>query len=79
MQATQAAANSVGVRIFPVYAEEESEFEVAFADAAREGAQAVLITTSIFFVERGEHLSAVAAKYKLPAIEKTANTSWREG
>jgi putative ABC transport system substrate-binding protein len=70
LQATQAAANSVGVRIFPVYAEEESEFEVAFADAAREGAQAVLITTSIFFVERREHLAAVAAKYKLPTIEQ---------
>jgi putative ABC transport system substrate-binding protein len=70
LKATQAAANSVGVHIFPVYAEEESEFEAAFAEAAREGAQALLFSTSIYFVERRERLAALAAKYKLPAIDQ---------
>ena len=70
LKATEAAANSVGVGIFPVYAEEESEFEAAFAHAEREGAQALLFATSIFFVERRERLAALAAKYKLPAIDQ---------
>jgi hypothetical protein len=36
--------------------------------AVRGGAHALLVSTSIYFVDRREHLAALAAKYKLPAI-----------
>jgi putative ABC transport system substrate-binding protein len=68
LQAAQAAGHSLGLRILSVQAGEESEFESALASAAREGAQALLVSTSIFFVDRRERLIALAARHRLPAI-----------
>jgi putative ABC transport system substrate-binding protein len=64
----EAAGGNVGMRILGVDAGAESEFDVAFANAARGGAQALLVATSLFFIDHRERLAALAAKYRLPAI-----------
>jgi putative ABC transport system substrate-binding protein len=68
LRSAQAAGRSAGLQVIGVQAGEESEFEAAFASAAREGAQALLVSTNIYFINHREPLIALAAKYKLPAI-----------
>jgi putative ABC transport system substrate-binding protein len=68
LRSAQAAGRSAGLQVIGVQAGEESEFEAAFASAVREGAQALLVSTNIYFINHREPLVALAAKYKLPAI-----------
>jgi ABC-type uncharacterized transport system substrate-binding protein len=64
----ETAGRSVGLRIFAVYARNESEFDSAFATAIREGAGALLVSTTIFFINNRYRLVALAAKHNLPTI-----------
>ena len=64
----EAAGRAVGVRIVGVRAESEGEFDAAFATAIREGARALLIAPSVFFVNHTDRLVELAARHRLPAI-----------
>jgi putative tryptophan/tyrosine transport system substrate-binding protein len=64
----EAAGRAAGVRIVGVKAASEGEFEAAFATAEHEGAGALLIAPSVFFVNYTDQLVEVAARHRLPAI-----------
>jgi putative ABC transport system substrate-binding protein len=71
LREAEAAAGAVGLRILGVYAGTESEFDAALASVARAGAQALLVSTSVFLTDHREVLAVVAAKYNLPAVYQT--------
>jgi putative tryptophan/tyrosine transport system substrate-binding protein len=64
----EAAGRSVGLRIFAVYASNENEFDSAFATAIREGAGALVVSTTPFFINSRYRLVALAAKHNLPTV-----------
>jgi putative tryptophan/tyrosine transport system substrate-binding protein len=64
----EAAGRAVGVRIFGVTADSEGEFDTAFATAIREGAGALMIQPSVFFVNHTDRLVELTARHRLPAI-----------
>jgi putative ABC transport system substrate-binding protein len=64
----EAMGRVAGVRIIGVTAASEGEFDAAFATAKREGAGALLVAPSVFFVNYTDRLVEVAARYRLPAI-----------
>jgi putative ABC transport system substrate-binding protein len=64
----EAAGRAVGVRIIGVPAAREGELDAAFATAIREGARALLIAPSVFFVNHTDRLVELAARHRLPAI-----------
>jgi putative ABC transport system substrate-binding protein len=63
-----AAAHSRGRTIHVVEAAGESDFEEAFATLVRDGAQALIVGTDPLFVRGRDHLVALAARHKIPAI-----------
>jgi putative ABC transport system substrate-binding protein len=67
----QTAARNIGLRVLAVDAGEPSEFEGAFANAAAQGAGAVLVSASSFFVANRERIVGLAATYKLPTMYQT--------
>jgi putative ABC transport system substrate-binding protein len=64
----EAAGRAVGARIIGVRAASEGEFDAAFANAIREGAGALLVAPSVFFVNHADRLVELAARHRLPAI-----------
>jgi putative ABC transport system substrate-binding protein len=68
LEAAQMAGRAIGLRVFGVQAGDPSEFDAAFASAAREGAGALLVATNLIFVDNRERLATLAASYKLPAM-----------
>jgi putative tryptophan/tyrosine transport system substrate-binding protein len=64
----QAAARTLGVQLFVANARTESDLEIAFARFSQQRVGAVLISTSNFFSRHTEQLTALAARYALPAI-----------
>ena len=64
----QAAARTPGLQLVPMYARTSSDLEMAFASFSQQHVGAVLVTQSTFYPRRIEKLTALAARYALPAI-----------
>jgi putative ABC transport system substrate-binding protein len=64
----EAAVRALGRNIIVVPAGGEHEFEAAFAEAMRNGADALLVGGSPVFTGRRKELVALAARHALPAI-----------
>jgi putative ABC transport system substrate-binding protein len=65
---TEEAGRTLGVRIIGIRVGGESELEAAFATAIKQGASALLVTPSIFFINHRDKLVALAARHELPTI-----------
>jgi putative tryptophan/tyrosine transport system substrate-binding protein len=68
-----AAAGKLGLGFEVVQAGTESEIDVAFATMVREHAQAFMVSNDGFLTSRAPKITALAARYALPAIYP-----WRE-
>jgi putative ABC transport system substrate-binding protein len=68
-----AAAHALGLTLRFIEVREVSEFDGAFAGAARDGTQALLVGSSPFFLAHRSEVAATAARRRLPAIY-----GWRE-
>jgi putative tryptophan/tyrosine transport system substrate-binding protein len=66
-EAQQAAAR-LGLRPLMLSARADGEIDLAFASAAKQGADALLVATDPFLLSRRERLVALAARYAVPAI-----------
>ncbi len=64
----EAAARVFGLKIVLVKAAKQSEFDPAFAEMARAGAQALLIGGSPVFTSLRRELVAAAARNRMPTI-----------
>lgn len=64
----QAAASTTRRRVHVVNASSEQEFEAAFAAIKERRADALLVGTDAFFMNRRERIVAFAARYGIPAI-----------
>ena len=65
---TQQAAARLGLRLLMLSARADGEIDFAFASAAKQGADALLVATDPFLLSRRERLVALAARYAVPAI-----------
>jgi putative ABC transport system substrate-binding protein len=64
----QVGARSLGVQLVIASARTESDLEPAFATFSQRRVGAVLVSSSNFFSRHAEQLTALAARYALPAI-----------
>jgi putative ABC transport system substrate-binding protein len=64
----EAAARALGVRVTVVNAASEKDFDSAFANLARQRADALLVSADPLFASKGEQLVALAKQYAMPAI-----------
>jgi putative ABC transport system substrate-binding protein len=64
----KAAAQTLGVRVTVLNAASENDFDQAFANLARQHADALLVSADPLFASKGERLVALAAQYAMPAI-----------
>jgi putative ABC transport system substrate-binding protein len=64
----QAAARTLGLQLFVVYARTDSDLETAFATFSQQHVGAVLVGPGTFFDNHPEVLAALAAHHALPAI-----------
>jgi putative ABC transport system substrate-binding protein len=71
--AVAAAAGKLGLAFDVVQAGSESEIDAAFVTLAREKAQVLMVANDGFFTTRAAQITALAARYALPAIYP-----WRE-
>jgi putative ABC transport system substrate-binding protein len=68
LREAETAARAFGVRVVPITAASEREFEPAFAEIVRARAGALLVSGSPIFTSRREALVALVARHALPAI-----------
>jgi putative ABC transport system substrate-binding protein len=68
-----AAAHALGMELLVIEAREASEFPVVFANTARDGVQALFISSGPLFLSHRGEIVAMAARVRLPAIY-----GWRE-
>ena len=69
----QETAHAKKVQLQIVKARTESQIDVAFATLRKLHADALVVGDDVFFTTRREQLVALAARYRIPAIER-----WRE-
>jgi putative tryptophan/tyrosine transport system substrate-binding protein len=69
----QEAARVKGVQLPILKASTEREIDAAFATLVTLHADALVVGDDVFFTSRREQLVALAARYRIPAIER-----WRE-
>jgi len=69
----QAQAEAIGQRLLVLHASKEDDLQRAFAKAAQEHANAILVNADAFFTSQREKIVKLAAQYKLPAMY-----AWRE-
>ena len=69
----EAAARAVGQKIIVFEANNEGDFEPAFAAMAQQSVDALLVMADPFFNNRRERIVALAARHRLPAVYV-----WRE-
>ncbi|MGB5184879.1 MAG: ABC transporter substrate-binding protein [Xanthobacteraceae bacterium] len=62
------AARIIGQQVHIVNVGSESDFDGAFATLVQLKASALLVTTDILFLSRRDHIVALAARHKIPAI-----------
>ena len=68
-----AAAHTLGLTLQIIEVREVSEFDGAFGGAARDGAQALFVGSSPFFLAHRSEVAATAARLRLPTMYQ-----WRE-
>jgi putative ABC transport system substrate-binding protein len=68
LEEAQQAAARLGLRPLMLSARADGEIDFAFASAAKQGADALLVATDPFLLSRRERLVALAARYAVPAI-----------
>jgi ABC-type uncharacterized transport system substrate-binding protein len=64
----EAAARVLGLQLIVLTANTEREMETAFATMAQRGGVALLVGVDPFFLERRNHIVALAARHAIPAI-----------
>jgi putative tryptophan/tyrosine transport system substrate-binding protein len=64
----EAAARVLGLQLIVLKASTEREMETAFATMAQKGGVALLVGVDPFFLERRDHIVALAARHSIPAI-----------
>jgi putative tryptophan/tyrosine transport system substrate-binding protein len=64
----EAAARVLGLQLIVLTANTEREMETAFATMAQRGGVALLVGVDPFFLERRDHIVALAARHAIPAI-----------
>jgi ABC-type uncharacterized transport system substrate-binding protein len=64
----EAAARVLGLQLIVLKASTEREMETAFATMAQKGGVALLVGVDPFFLERRDHIVALAARHTIPAI-----------
>jgi putative tryptophan/tyrosine transport system substrate-binding protein len=64
----EVAARVLGLQLIVLRASTDREIETAFATMVREGGVALLVGVDPSFLERRDHIVALAARYALPAI-----------
>jgi len=62
------AAHTTGQRLFVARANSAGEIESAVGSLINQGARAIVITVSPFFISQRDHLVALAARHAIPAI-----------
>src|SRR5215467_5364902 len=62
------AAAALGQKLLVLEASTVEEIDAQFASLDREPADAMLVTTSPFFVTRAGQIAALAARHRIPAI-----------
>jgi putative ABC transport system substrate-binding protein len=65
---SEAAARALGMRLQVLRVSRPEDFEIAFAEARKNRAEALIVLSSAFFYARRTQLVALAAKHRLPAI-----------
>jgi putative ABC transport system substrate-binding protein len=73
LQDMQAATGLAGLALLPTKAKAASEFELAFAQAAEQRAEALFVSADPFFTSQRAQLIALAARHSLPTAYP-----WRE-
>jgi len=68
LRETEAAARSLGIDLIAKVVERADELDEAFASAARERAQAVIVLPDLMFDENKTRLVGLAATHRLPAV-----------
>lgn len=68
LKALEEAGRTLAVQLRPVGAPSGAELEGAFADLAREGAQAVLVLATPFFFTERQRVAELAFTHRLPAM-----------
>jgi putative ABC transport system substrate-binding protein len=68
MTQTQAAASPVGMTVLPIGVYGPDEFESAFADIAKGGADALITLADQLTTDRRDQIVALAATARLPAL-----------
>jgi putative ABC transport system substrate-binding protein len=64
----QAAADALGLKLVVATADNDSEFEAAFASLVKNGVEALLVGSNAYFNNRRHHLVALAAAHAIPTI-----------
>jgi len=64
----EAAARVLGLQLIVLTASTEREIETAFATMAQKGGVALLVGVDPFFLERRDHIVALATRHAVPAI-----------
>jgi len=73
LKAIQTAPTAGKLQFVMLQAKAESEFEAVFAEAAKQQADALLVSADAFFTSRRAQLVALAARHKIPT-----GYAWRE-
>jgi putative tryptophan/tyrosine transport system substrate-binding protein len=69
LKALPAAARALGLDLRVVEVRSAADFEVAFATAARESAQALYVSQNPFFFARRDEIAAMALRARLPTVD----------
>jgi putative ABC transport system substrate-binding protein len=62
------SAATLGAQLFFLFADAEGEIDAAFGAMNQQRAEALVVTTSPFFVTRAKLIASLASRYRLPAI-----------
>ena len=73
MEEMRSAATQAGVKLVMVHASKEADFDQAFSQIAAQGAGALLIGASPFFLSRRQQIVTLAAHHRMPTMYE-----WRE-
>jgi putative tryptophan/tyrosine transport system substrate-binding protein len=65
------AGRGIGLRVVSVWVSDAIEFDTAFENIAHEGAGALMVAASAFFVSMRDRLTVLAAQHSIPTIYQT--------
>ena len=71
----EAAAQALGVTLYPIHVTDRSQLEEAFRDAVRARARALVLTQGPFFSEHGDTIARLALKHRLPMLSSETGSA----